>query len=59
MYVTPESPEEMAQALIQLFVSPEERIRMGKNGRDFTQHNYSRQALADQLLHILDEGIRS
>lgn len=55
LFVQPENPGELARALIQLVDSPEDLLKMGKNGRDFTLQYYSRQALADQLLQILCE----
>jgi glycosyltransferase involved in cell wall biosynthesis len=53
MFVPPEDAHELAHALIQLLDSPEERLNMGKSGRDFTLRNYSRRDLADKLLRIL------
>lgn len=57
--VPPENPYEVAKALITLRNNSDERIRMGKRGREFTKQYYSRQALAQRLIHILQNTLKS
>jgi len=56
IFVQPENPAALAKTLIQLRDNPMEREKMGKNGRIFTEKNYSRAAIAKQLINTL-EGI--
>ena len=56
LFVPPEDPQALAQALLELKENPDLRREMGLNGRLYTEQNYSRKALAERLAHIL-EGI--
>ncbi len=53
-YVPPEDPRALAQALIDLQSNPGLCAEMGENGRKFTAENYSRPALAEKLIKILE-----
>ncbi|RPI20507.1 MAG: glycosyltransferase WbuB, partial [Chloroflexota bacterium] len=56
VFVPPEDPERLAQTLMALKEIPEERKKMGMNGRCYTVEHYSRKALAEKLAHLL-EGV--
>jgi glycosyltransferase involved in cell wall biosynthesis len=48
--IPPEDPEAMAQAILKLVaMSPEDRIRMGKNARGYAERNYDTRILAAKL----------
>jgi glycosyltransferase involved in cell wall biosynthesis len=53
--VEPESPEALADALLQLKAAPAQRERYGFRGVEFVRANYSRQELAKRLAALLDE----
>ncbi len=57
VYVPPEDPESLAQALIKIKDDPAARQQMGSNGRIYTVKHYSRQVLAKQLVDILEDII--
>jgi glycosyltransferase involved in cell wall biosynthesis len=57
VFVQPEDAEEMAQVVLYLRNRPEERLRMGENGRRFVEQNYSRQDLAAGLETLLVQEI--
>ena len=59
IYVPPEEPEKIAEGLIDLMNSPDQRDQMGENGRNYTQSTHSRAALAEMLIHILENRIHS
>jgi colanic acid biosynthesis glycosyl transferase WcaI len=59
IYVPPEEPAKIAEALIELMDSPDQRDQMGINGRKYTQANHSRASLAEMLIHILENKIHS
>src|SRR4030042_2864796 len=53
IFIPPEDPNKMAEALINLMNSPDELDAMGKNGHMYTEQNHSRKALAEKLiLHL-------
>jgi glycosyltransferase involved in cell wall biosynthesis len=54
VFVPPENPELLAETLIELHNSPDELSQMGLNGRKYVEANYSRDALAEKLLHELE-----
>ncbi len=53
VFVEPEDPELMAQALSQLKGDPGRLRQLGKNGRCFVEEHYSRERLAAQLEALL------
>ncbi len=57
VYVPPEDPHALAQALIDLKNNPKAVERMGRNGRDFTERYYSRRKQAIQLAELLETMI--
>lgn len=55
VYVEPESPSALAQAILELAGNPRQLQRYGRNGRRFVEAHYSRQAQARRLTHLLEE----
>jgi colanic acid biosynthesis glycosyl transferase WcaI len=53
VYIPPEDPHAMANAILRLEQNPDELRQMGMNGRNFTVLNYSRQVLAEKLEYFL------
>lgn len=51
--VPPESPGELAEAILNLQANPAARAAFGRNGRAFVEANFSRQKLACQLEQLL------
>ncbi len=54
IFVPPEDPAAMAQAILALQESPAERARMGIKGRAYTQTHFSRRQLAETLIAELE-----
>ena len=54
VFVPPESPELLAEALIKLQESPDDLQRMGINGRKYVEEHFSREVLAEKLLNELE-----
>ena len=48
----------MADALIYLMNSPDERQQMGENGLKYTRQNHSRASLAEKLIIHLEKYIQ-
>jgi glycosyltransferase involved in cell wall biosynthesis len=57
VFVQPENPEEMVQAILHLKNEPEVRLCLGENGRRFVEEHYSRQHLAARLETLLVQEI--
>jgi len=57
LFVPPEEPFMLANAVLKLKNDPELRAEMGKNGRKFTENFYSRKALAIELAKLLEVTI--
>jgi glycosyltransferase involved in cell wall biosynthesis len=57
IFVPPEEPAKMADALVYLMNSPDERQQMGENGLMYTRQNHSRAALAEKLILHLEKYI--
>jgi len=53
VFVTPESVDELTDAIIRLKEKPEIRRRLGENGREFILKNYTRQEKSIQYLNLL------
>jgi colanic acid biosynthesis glycosyl transferase WcaI len=51
--VPPESPGDLAEAILNLQANPAARVAFGRNGRAFVEANFSRQKLACQLEELL------
>jgi colanic acid biosynthesis glycosyl transferase WcaI len=58
IFIPPEDPVKMAEALIYLMNSPDERQHMGENGLKYTRQNHSRAALAEKLILHLGKYIQ-
>jgi len=59
IFVPPEDPTKMAEALIHLMNSPAERQLMGEHGLVYTRQNHSRAALAEKLIIHLEKYIKN
>jgi len=59
IFISPEDPVRMAEALIYLMNSPAERQSMGENGLAYTKQNHSRSALAEKLIILLEKYIQN
>ena len=53
VYVEPEQPQALRDALIKLHGSPEVLTQMGQRGREFVLKHYLRDVQADRLAEIL------
>jgi colanic acid biosynthesis glycosyl transferase WcaI len=53
IYVTPEDPGALSQAIFQLSARPEWREELGRNGREYIVNHLSRQRTADDYLKVL------
>jgi glycosyltransferase involved in cell wall biosynthesis len=49
IYVEPESPQTMANAILQLYQDPDYRKSLGKNGRKYVMEHYDRREIAYQV----------
>jgi len=56
--VEPENPEALASAIRQLRRDPEMCQQLGQNGQKIVIAHYSRQALAQKLVHLLESLLR-
>ena len=54
LFIKPEDPEALAQAVIDLYRDPVIRSRLGENGRRFVVKHYSREQKAQHYLRILE-----
>jgi colanic acid biosynthesis glycosyl transferase WcaI len=59
IYIPPEEPEKLAEAIQSLKNSPIESQTMGKNGLRYTKERHSRAALAEELISHLENTIRA
>lgn len=57
IFIPPEDPAKMAEALISLRDSPLGRQSMGENGQYYTRQNHSRASLAEKLILHLEKYI--
>jgi len=55
LFVPPEEPGDLSNAILQIKENPILAKEMGMRGRRFTEENYSRRSLAEQLEHQLME----
>lgn len=55
VFVEPENPLALAEAILKLKNNPAQLQQMGVNGREAVLKYYSRQALAEQLVHLLEQ----
>jgi len=59
IFIPPEDPAKMAEALISLMKSPTERQAMGEHGQVYTRQNHSRAALAEKLIIHLEKYLQN
>jgi colanic acid biosynthesis glycosyl transferase WcaI len=59
IFIEPEDPDALAQAILELRDQPELRAQMGRSGRAFTEQHYSRQAQAEKLAGIMHAVLNS
>jgi glycosyltransferase involved in cell wall biosynthesis len=55
VFIPPEDPNRLAEAIIRLKNTPDERLIMGKNGLIYTRQNHSREVLAQKLIIHLEK----
>jgi glycosyltransferase involved in cell wall biosynthesis len=55
IFIPPEDPAKMAEALLRLRDSPSERKTMGENGLIYTRQHHSRADLAEKLILNLEK----
>ena len=55
VFIPPEDPRALVDALLQLRQQPEACRQMGSSGRQYTMQHYSRQAQANKLAQLLEE----
>lgn len=56
--IPPEDSRALATAILQLAANREERVAMGKAGREFVTSRYNRDVLAGRMLAVLDQATR-
>lgn len=56
--VEPENSQEIAEAVLKLFNDRELKAELGKNGRDYVEKNYSREAIVTRLETYLKEILK-
>jgi hypothetical protein len=54
VFIPPENPKIMAEILLNMMDSPNELVKMGVNGLNYTIQHHSRQALAENLIMELE-----
>ena len=59
LVVPPESPEDVATAILQLHANPERRSQLGKNGRECIVERYSRQSVVNEYDRMIREVVGS
>jgi glycosyltransferase involved in cell wall biosynthesis len=59
LFAEPGSAKAVAQAIVNLAGDPEKSRLMGLKGRKYLEKNFSREKLADKLITLFDELIRS
>ena len=55
IFITPENPAELADAVLRLATDPALRESLGRNGRQHILHHFSRQDTAKQYLDVLQD----
>jgi glycosyltransferase involved in cell wall biosynthesis len=55
--VRPEDPGALEDAILELYRDPDRAEDLGRRGRDFVRHNYSRDRLAESYLQVLREVV--
>ena len=54
VFISPEDPHQLAQAIAELASNPTKRETMGQSGRLFVEENFSRSVLARKYLDVLE-----
>jgi len=57
IFVKPDDPHSMAQAISFLYEHPEQGVLMGKNGRNYVSNHFNRDHIAEQFIHLLEEMV--
>ena len=55
--VDPESAESVAEGIYQLFRDPSKRKQLGTNGKMSVHQNFSREKIAQQLMHVFEKYV--
>lgn len=55
IFIPPENPEELVNAIKALKSDPEKCRKMGRAGRAFVENNYDRSVLARKYLSLLEK----
>lgn len=55
LYIPPDNPSLLADAILQLKDSPQKRAHMGSSARAFTEKNFSRQVQAEKLVRLIEK----
>lgn len=58
IYTPPEDIVSMAEAILMLKSDPEKGLKLGQNGRQYTERNFSRRVLAEELEQALVEALK-
>lgn len=58
VFAEPENPEQLAEKIRWMADHPEEIEQMGRRGRAFVESNFSRPALAQRYLDVMEEVVR-
>jgi glycosyltransferase involved in cell wall biosynthesis len=56
--ITPQSSDELAEAILKLAANPALRARMGRAGRDYVARQFDRDRLAGEMLEVLEGSAR-
>jgi len=55
LWVEPENPQALAEAILTLYADKELRERFSRNGREYVETRYTRQTIARQYADLLEE----
>lgn len=55
LWVELENPKALAEAILALYSDRELRERLGRNGREYVETHYTRQAIARRYAELLEE----
>jgi glycosyltransferase involved in cell wall biosynthesis len=53
LLVEPENPEDMAKKILQLCRDPEQRRKLGENGREYVRAHFNREEIAKRFEHLI------
>jgi glycosyltransferase involved in cell wall biosynthesis len=55
LFVEPENPQQLRNAILSLYQDPQQRLQLGKNGRLFVEQFYNREVLADAYINAISK----